>query len=297
MSRRPGATGLYPYALVSPAVLIAAVIVLLPMVYTAALSLFQYVLWKPKDVHFIWLGNYAAAIKDPVFRVSLLHTLLWIVGVIALQFLLGFCTALLLNRDFFWRGLARSLILIPWVTPSVITSLMWRWMYDGNAGVINHILKQLGLITKFVPWLAGSTTALPAVMVALMWQGFPFFAIMILAGLQSIPRDYYEAAETDGASWARRFFSVTVPLLSPVIFTTLLLRTIWVANSFDVIYIMTGGGPGYSTYTVPLYSYLTAYKTLNFGFASTLAVAMTIVVGAIVALYVVRIMRTEDTLR
>lgn len=296
MNRSVRTGGSYPYLLLSPAVLVAAAIVLLPMVYTIGLSMFEYILWKPKDIHFLWFQNYAALLHDPVFGVSVLHTLLWIVGVIILQFLLGLATALLLNRDFFWQGIARSLILIPWITPSVITALMWRWMYDGNTGVINELLAHFGIIHQFIPWLATPTTALPSIMVALMWQGFPFFAIMILAGLQTIRPEYYEAAEVDGASSVRKFFSITLPLLSPVILTTLLLRTIWVANSFDVIFIMTGGGPGYSTYTIPLYSYLQAYKTLNFGYASTLAVAMTLLVGLIVAAYVIRILKTEDTL-
>ena len=236
--------GSYPYLLLSPAVLIAAIIVLLPMLYTIGLSTFEYILWKPKDIHFLWFQNYAALFHDSTFGVSVVHTVLWIIGVIVLQFLLGLATALLLNRQFFWQGIARSLILIPWITPSVITALMWRWMYDGNTGVINEILASLGIIHTFIPWLAGATTALPSIMVALMWQGFPFFAIMILAGLQTIRPEYYEAAEVDGASSLRKFFSITLPLLSPVILTTLLLRTIWVANSFDVIFIMTGGGPG-----------------------------------------------------
>lgn len=212
-TRSTGTT--YPYLLVSPAVLVAVCIVLAPTVYTIALSLFEYILWKPQDFHFLWFQNYRALFHDPVFAVSIVHTILWIVGVIVLQFLLGLATALLLNRKFAWRGIARSLVLIPWVTPSVITSLMWRWMYDGNSGVINELLVQVGIIHQFIPWLAGPTTALPAIMVALMWQGFPFFAIMILAGLQTIRPEYYEAADVDGARSTRKFFTITLPLLSP----------------------------------------------------------------------------------
>jgi len=182
------------------------------------------------------------------------------------------------------------------VTPSVITALMWRWMYDGNAGVINDLLVRVGLIRDYIPFLADGKTALGAIMVALMWQGFPFFAIMILAGLQAIPGELYEAAEMDGAGSGRRFFGITLPMLVPVLLTAILLRIIWVANSLDIIYIMTEGGPGYSTYTLPLYSYLKAYKGMDFGYGSAIAVTITILLAAVVAFYVARTIRSEDRL-
>jgi multiple sugar transport system permease protein len=198
---------LFPYALLSPALAVTLLIIFVPIIQTAVMSLFNYIIWKPADNRFVGMGNYLKALRDEVFWIAMRHTLVWIAGTITLQLLLGFATALLLNRDFWWRCLARSLILIPWVTPSVITALMWRWMYDGNSGVINDILVRIGLLNAYFPWLANNATALPAIMVALMWQGFPFFAIMILAGLQAIPDSLYEAAEVDGASawpcWCR----------------------------------------------------------------------------------------------
>ena len=159
--------------LILPAIFAATLVVLIPIMQTAVMSFMDYIVYKPKDRSFIGLANYIAVLKDPVFLVSLKHTIIWIVGVISMQLTLGFAAALLLNQDFWWRGLARSLILIPWITPSVITALMWRWMYDGNRGVINNILQRLGVIEQFIPWLSNEKTALGAVMVALMWQGFP----------------------------------------------------------------------------------------------------------------------------
>jgi multiple sugar transport system permease protein len=189
------------------------------------------------------------------------------------------------------------LILIPWVTPSVITALMWRWMYDGNNGVINDLLVRIGFLNSYFPWLANSSTALPAIMIALMWQGFPFFAIMILAGLQAIPKSLYEAAEVDGATTWQKFARITLPMLVPILFTSILLRIIWVANSMDVIYIMTGGGPGYATHTLPVYSFIRAYKGLDFGYASTIAIFLTILLIAIVAGYVIRVLRSQEALK
>ena len=294
MKRR---TDLFPYTLVSPALAVTILIIFFPIIQTATMSLFNYVIWKPKDTRFIGFGNYLQALKDEVFWISLKNTVIWIVGVIVLQLLLGFATALLLNRDFKWRGLARSLILIPWVTPSVITALMWRWMYDGNNGVINDLLVRIGLLKSYFPWLANSSTALPAIMIALMWQGFPFFAIMILAGLQAIPKSLYEAAEVDGATTWQKFARITLPMLVPILFTSILLRIIWVANSMDVIYVMTGGGPGYATYTLPVYSFIRAYKALDFGYASTIAIFLTFLLIAIVAGYVIRVLRSQEALR
>jgi multiple sugar transport system permease protein len=290
-------TDLFPYKLLTPALSVTILIIFFPIVQTAVMSLFNYVIWKPKDTRFIGLGNYMQALQDEVFWISLKNTVFWIVGVIVLQLLLGFVTALLLNREFKWRGLARSLILIPWVTPSVITALMWRWMYDGNNGVINDLLVRVGLLKSYFPWLANSSTALPAIMVALMWQGFPFFAIMILAGLQAIPRTLYEAAEVDGATRIQMFGRITLPMLLPILLTSMLLRIIWVANSMDVIFVMTGGGPGYATHTLPVFAFIRAYKALDFGYASTIAIFLTLLLIAIVAGYVIRVLRSQEALR
>jgi multiple sugar transport system permease protein len=290
-------TDLFPYTLLTPALSVTILIIFFPIVQTAVMSLFNYVIWKPKDTHFIGLGNYLQALRDEVFWISLKNTVYWIAGVIVLQLLLGFVAALLLNREFRWRGLARSLILIPWVTPSVITALMWRWMYDGNNGVINDLLVRVGLLKSYFPWLATSATALPAIMVALMWQGFPFFAIMILAGLQAIPRTLYEAAEVDGATRLQMFARITLPMLTPILLTSILLRIIWVANSMDVIFVMTGGGPGYATHTLPVFAFIRAYKGLDFGYASTIAIFLTLLLIAIVAGYVIRVLRSQEALR
>ena len=165
----------FPYALVSPAMIVTIAIIFIPMLRTVSYSFMNYILYKPNDRAFNGFANYIQAFNDPIFWSSLLHTAIWIVGIITFQFLLGLVTALLLNRTFPFRGIARSLILIPWVTPSVITALMWRWMYDGNYGIINHLLVQAGLIERFIPWLADSSTALAAIILALIWQGVPLF--------------------------------------------------------------------------------------------------------------------------
>ena len=277
-----------PLALLSPAVLVTLAIVFFPMIQTAWMSLHNYVLFRPKNFDWVGLQNYFKILQDEVFWISLRHTILWIVITVPAQALLGLVTALLLNQKFPWRPLARALIIIPWALPSVVIALMWAWIYDSNYGILNDLLLRVGILETSIPWLANPDTALYAIILTLTWQGFPFFAVMILAGLQSIPQSYYEAASLDGATPWRQFWHITLPGISGVLFTAILLRTIWVANSMDVIFVMTGGGPGYSTYTLPLYSFLEARTNLNFGYGSALAMTFTLMLLGIVILYLKR---------
>ncbi|PZQ79575.1 MAG: sugar ABC transporter permease, partial [Ancylobacter novellus] len=183
---------------------------------------------------------------------------------------------------------------IPWALPSVVIALMWRWIYDPNTGVLNDILLYLQVVQSAVPWLADPNVALYAIIATLTWQGFPFFAVMILAALQGIPRSQYEAASLDGASTWRQFRHITLPGIMPVLATAGLLRVIWVANSMDVIFVMTGGGPGYATHTLPLYAFIRARQNLDFGYGSAIAVTFTILLGAVVAVYLARTMREVE---
>ncbi len=280
-----------PYAFLLPALVVTAAVILFPVLQTAWMSLHDFVLFRPRDVPFIGLGNFARMWDDEVFWISLGHSFLWIALVVGFQFLLGLGAALLLNESFWWRGIARSLIIVPWALPSVIIGLMWTWMYDFNVGVINDGLLRLGLISEPVAWLAQPDTAFYAVILALIWQGFPFFAVVVLAGLQTIPAELYEAAEIDGANRFQKLVYVTLPSISEVIATALLLRTIWVANSLDVILVMTGGGPGYATHTLPLYAFLKAYSGMEFGYGAALALVLTALLLVVVFIYVRRVAR------
>ena len=280
--------GILPYVLLSPAVLATVIVVFYPMVQALITSLYNNILWKPRAVRFIALDNYIAIWNDPVFWSSLGRTAIWIGLTVPLQLLLGLITALLLNQNFRWRGLARSLILIPWALPSVVIGLMWAWIYNPQVGLLNDLLLRLGLLQTAMPWLANPATSLYAIIAALVWQGFPFFAIMILAGLQTIPHSLYEAADIDGASDRQQFWHITLPALKPVLVTAVMLRIIWVANSIDVIYVMTGGGPGYATHTLPLYALKRTYGSMDFGYGSALAVTFSLLLLAAICVYLRR---------
>jgi multiple sugar transport system permease protein len=287
MTRKPAE----PLLFLLPALLVTAAVILYPALQTVWLGLHSFVLFDPDSMRFIGLGNFRAILADELFWVSLSNSVVWVVCAVGLQFALGLVTALLLNQTFAGRGLARALVVVPWALPSVIIGLMWTWMYDLNLGVFNDLLMRLGLIDAPVAWLAQPGTALAAVILALVWQGFPFFAVMILAGLQTIPSEHYEAAAIDGATRWQTLRFVTLPALREVIATALLLRTIWVANSLDVILVMTGGGPGYETHTLPLYAFLKAYSAMEFGYASALSLVLTLLLLLAVAFYVRRVAR------
>ena len=277
-----------PYAFLLPALAVTGAIVLWPVIQTFWMSLHDLVLFRPDNTPFIGLGNFRRALGDEVFWISLANSIWWIALVVALQCALGFAAALVLNQSFWWRGAARSLIVIPWALPSVIIGLMWSWMLDFNLGVINDVLLRTGLIAKPVAWLAQTSTAFYSVVLTLIWQGFPFFTVAILAGLQTIPDEQLEAAEIDGASRFARLRHVILPGIADVLMTALLLRTIWVANSLDVILVMTGGGPGFATHTLPLYAFQKAYSAMEFGYGAALALILTALLLAVVAGYVRR---------
>ncbi len=283
----------WPYILLAPAVLIVVCVVFVPVINAISMSMQHYDLRMPKQIAFIGLDNYKEILHDRQFWLGLKNTVLWVVFGVGFQFLFGFALALLLNQHFKGRGVIRAVSLIPWVTPGVLIGLMWRWMYDGNYGVFNDILMRLHIIDSPIAFLAQLNTAFPSVIVTIVWQGIPFFALMILAGLQGIPAEMYEAAEIDGASGIKKLFYVTIPSIKNTIFITLLLRIIWVANSVDVIFNMTGGGPAYSTQTLSVYIFNKAHS-LNLGYSSAMAVILCLLLACIAVPYMIMKFRAEE---
>ena len=287
-------SGIWPYLLLAPALIIMMSVVVVPIFNAISMSFQNYNLVKPNKMGWIGLGNYEKLLtKDPLFWSSLGRTVIWVVCGVGFQFLLGFMLALILNKDFRGRGAARAVSLIPWVTPGVLIALMWSWMFDGNYGVINDILLRLRIISDKIAFLARPNTAFPSVIITIVWQGIPFFALMILAGLQGIPADLYEAADIDGATGWKKLFYVTVPSLKNTIFVTTMLRIIWVANSVDVIFNMTGGGPAYATQTLSVYVYNKA-SALDMGYASAMALMLMLVLLLAAVPYLRKTFREQE---
>jgi multiple sugar transport system permease protein len=207
---------------------------------------------------FIGFGNYYTLLTNSTygFLTSVRVSAVYVVAAIAMKFVLGMCMALLLNERFRGRMLMRGILFLPWAMPTLIVALAWRWIYEGSPnGLINMLLIQTFHITTLVQFLANPNIALWSVIVATVWQGTPFWTMMFLAGMQAIPQEMYEAAKIDGANVFQRFFSITMPLLRPVIVVTCLLSTIWTANSINFIYVLTKGGPINSTMTFPMLAF------------------------------------------
>jgi multiple sugar transport system permease protein len=284
---------LWPYLLISPALIIILTVVFIPAVNAILMSFQSYDLRRPMNIGFVGFDTYIAVLKDQLFWQSLWKTVQWVVLGVGFQFIFGFGLALLLNKKFVGRGIARSISLIPWVTPGVLIGLMWRWIYDGNYGVLNDILLKLGIVHEKIPFLAQQATAFPAVIVTIIWQGIPFFTLMLLAGLQGIPGELYDAANVDGANGFQKLFKITIPLLKNTIFITTLLRIIWVANSVDVIFNMTGGGPAYSTQTLSVYIFNKG-NSLNLGYAATMSITLTLVLLSVAILYLKNIFKNQE---
>lgn len=284
---------LWPYLLISPALIIVLNVVFIPVVNAILMSFQSYDLRRPKNIRFVGFDNYIAVFNDHLFWQSIWRTFQWVIFGVGLQFIFGFVLALLLNKKFFGRGVVRSVSLIPWVTPGVLIGLMWKWIYDGNYGVLNDILLKFGIIHWKIPFLAQQATAFPSVVVTIIWQGIPFFALMLLAGLQGIPEELYDAADVDGANGFQKLFKITIPMLKNTIFVTTLLRILWVANSVDLIFSLTEGGPAYSTQTLSVYVFNKA-NSLNLGYASTMSIMLTLILLLVAILYLKNIFKNQE---
>jgi multiple sugar transport system permease protein len=288
---------LLPYLLVAPALALMIVIALYPTYYAIQLSLYDANLARFNRARFVGLDNYVKLLSDDVFRISVIQTIRWVAVVIVGQLGMALPVALFLNLNFSFRGVIRTAILIPWVIPAAVTSLIWVFMFDANLGVANDILVRLGVIEVYWTWLSDFKTAFFLVVMAAIWSGFPFMAIVLLAALQTIPDDLYEAAHIDGAGVWQRFWYVTLPLIVPTILLILLLRTIWLSHSVDLVYIMTVGGPGYSNYTTAVYSFLLTTSQFEIGYASAVAVVLAIALLAVSTIYIRHMERSQEYLR
>lgn len=240
---------------------------------------------------FIGLENFATMLADPTFYKAVGNTLIWTIGAVAFQLVFGMIGALALNQAIRFRGLIRGLVLLPWATPSVLIALMWMWILDVNLGIANRLLEAIGLMAQ--PWLSGYETALPTLIFIQVWQGIPFFAVMILAALQGVPQELVEAAKIDGANAWHTFWRVVLPLIMPTVLITITLRLIWTANYFDLMLILTNGGPANATLTLPLYAYQTAYRGMDFGLGAAMSVAQAIALGFLVLLYMRQVRKSE----
>jgi multiple sugar transport system permease protein len=258
--------------ILSPALLILCLTIFIPIIRTLEISFL--------DMHLINMGqsywnnfkNYKDIFSTNEFLTSFKNTIVFAFSVVGLQFILGMILALILNKDIKYRRLLRSVILIPWIVPILVTGLLWMWIFQPEYGVMNFILIKLGIFDIPQKWTADINLALPSVMIAALWRQLPFMATMLLAGMQGIPEDMYEAATIDGASKLRMFYHITLPFLTNVIQTVTLVAIIENFKMFPLFWIMTKGGPLMATTTLAVHSYQTAFIGLNLGKGAAIGV-------------------------
>ncbi len=274
-----------PYLMILPAMAMIAVFMFYPIFMTFFNSFHNYVLTRPKDYGFIGVENYKTLFADPVFWQGLKTTLIWTFWNVFFQAILGLAVAVLMNVDFKGRKLYRMVVFSPWAFGGMIVALVFSYMFTGQTGVINDLLVKSGLINERIAWLATGSRARAVLIFTTTWRGIPFFAVSFLAALQSIPNDYYEAANVDGASTIYQFMHITMPLIKNTVVLTTMLRTIWTFNIVDIIAGMTGGGPNNATMTLPMYLMNKFNLSLDIGYSSAMAAVMALILAVFAIIY------------
>lgn len=263
-----------PYLYSAPSLVLIVAVMLVPLVLGLSYAFRDIQLLNPFSGGFVGLDHFRALGRDDDFFRALKNTLWWTGASVFLQFFLGLILALLLNKPFAGRGLAQALVFLPWAVPSFLAGLNWAWLFNPVIGPLPHWLHALGILSEPLNILADPQLAMWGPIAANVWWGIPFFAITLLAALQAIPNDLYEAAAIDGAGPAQRFVSITLPFLAPTIAITVLLRTVWISNFADLIIVMTNGGPADRTQIVASYIFTQAFRRLDFGYASAIALVL-----------------------
>jgi multiple sugar transport system permease protein len=278
------------YFFLIPALVYQLIFGIYPLIYNLILSL--------KDVNLItymggtsqWIGlsNYVQTLKNTVFQRTFFNTLVFTGLSLSFQFIIGFLLALLFNRSFPLKGLLQSLIMIPWVLPIIVSGSFFRWFFS-DRGIVNGFLLSWGLIDKAIPWLTSQRLPIFSVTMANIWLGIPFSFVLLYTGLRAIPLELFESADIDGTNWWQKILFITVPLLKPVIITTLTLGCIFTVKVFDLVWIITQGGPGDVSHLFSTLSYSLAFNKFHFGKASSVLVIMLwLVIGLTILLNSIR---------
>lgn len=272
---------LLPYLLVAPALAVLLALSIYPLLYSVTVSLQQ-----ETATGIVWtLAHFKRLASDNFFLTAMVHTFVYAIAALTCEFVLGLALALLLNGQMRGRGMFRASLLVPMMLPTVVVGIVWRLLLNPNFGAINGTLKQLGVNTEGLTWTASPRLAFVAVVAVDVWQWTPFVFLVLLAGLQAIPQEPYEAALIDGSSRWQTFRHVTLPLLKPAILIVLLLRTMDLLRVFDQIFILTEGGPGFATEMISLYIYRTAFRFFDFGYAAAMSFVLLALTNVISVVY------------
>ena len=276
---------LFAYLLNAPALIAITLLAAYPIVYSAWISLHKYNLKRPNVFRFIGLENFTTILEAPEFWSALWITVKFTLLVVVTVSVLGVLVALLLNQQFRGRGIVRTLVLLPWAIPPVVNGLMWQWIYDSKIGALNGLLVSLGILKEYRGWLSDPTSALLALAFADVWNVLPLAVILLLAALQKIPAELYESARMDGAGPFQLFRHVTFPWIAQTLLVVLILQTLSAIRAFDVIYVLTAGGPGTATTTLVWKTYLTTFENLDFGLGNAYAYMVSLITFGFALVY------------
>ena len=270
---------LEPYLFILPVFLLLLFMFGYPLINSITMAFQNYKLSNINDVYFNNFDNFRKLFSDSDFLLLIKNSLVYVIVSVAGQFIFGLILALALKQKFKGRGIYQSIVFLPWAFSTFVIGLIFRWSFNGEYGVVNDLLMKLGMIDKGIAWLGTPGLSLAVIIMAMIWMGIPFFGIMILAALQSIPEEVYEAADMDGCGMFQKFWLLTIPYIKPTIIMTVLLRTIWIFNSFDLVVIVTGGGPANYSQTLPSYMYTKAFSGYDFGLAGALGTMLMVLLG------------------
>lgn len=280
------------WVLLAPMLIVMGLLTAWPLLRTIWLSFTDAALiGNGSEVNYVGIENYLYALTDPDFLSSIWRTLYFTVVSVALEGIIGVLVALLLNQKFYGRSFLRVLVILPWALPTIVNAMMWRLNFNPDYGSINALLTQLGIIDGYRSWLGSPDSALNAVMLADVWKNYPLVTLLTLAAMQSIPEDLFEAARLDGASAFRRFQAITFPAIVGPLSVALILRTIDAFKIFDIIYVMTRGGPVDSTKTLSFFVYQESFSYLRAGSGAAYAILMTLMCSVLIALYMATLYR------
>ncbi len=273
------------YLLNAPSLLLICVLTIFPILSAFWVSLHRYSLRRPNEFPFVGLQNYVDLLETGDFWNALYVTLLFTFWTTILVLVIALGVALVLNEPYWGRGVMRALILLPWAMPGVANALMWQWVFNAKVGILNGFLYSLGVINSYHAWLVESATMYPALIFANVWNTFPFSTLIFLAALQSVPSELYDAARVDRANVFQRFRYVTLPWLVHPILIVLILQALGGIRLFDIIYLLTGGGPGNATSTIGYAAYQTAFLTFNFGLGNAYSYIIALITLLIALVY------------
>ena len=296
MGSKSGSDRIIAYLFVLPAIIVVLGVYGYPIIRAFFIGFHD---WHILDKIGTYVGieNYSDLLFDPEFWRAVGVTVAWVGGTLVLQLLLGISGALLLNEPLLGKNVARGLILFPWIMPTVVAAIVFRFMFNDLYGLINYFLLSIGLIKQPIVWLGTPGTALMMIIIIATWKWFSFFVLIFLGRLQTISEELYESAKMDGASAWQSFVHITLPLLKPVIYIALLLRTIWLFGKFDIVWLFTHGGPGNATTTLPIFIYKEAFEHYDLGRGSAIAFLQLVLLTGLLLVYLQRYMKAEENIQ